>query len=524
MQRYKYVSIILILTLLLLVLSNCSKKTSELDLSEVATPTFNPPGGSYEDAQNVSITCATYGATIRYTTDGNDPSSDSAIYSSSISISSSSTIKAIGYKHGWTPSPTSKAIYTITSDQTVATPAFSPPGGSYEDAQIVSIACATDGATIRYTTDGSDPTSDSAVYSSSIDILSSSTIKAIGYKYGWTPSPISKATYTITSDQTVAIPTFNPPGGSYLGAQIVSITCATDGATIRYTTDGSDPTSSSEVYNSPMNISSSSTIKAIAYKYGWTPSPISSANYDIDQTPTQMVFIPGGTIHNGISDVTVNSFYLDKYQLTQAAYESVMGTWNSDPLGDGTAGIGSDYPVYYVTWFNAIEYCNRRSRQEGLTPCYSYSNYGTNTDNWPSGWNVDNNNHSNVNCAWNVDGYRLPRETEWEYAARGGLQTHGYIYSGSNDIDAVAWHWDNWGAAHRSTHTVGDKLANELGLYDMSGNVWEWCWDMYDGSSRVFRGGSWNHLAHRCTVSYRNFDIAKTRYSYVGFRVCRRSL
>ena len=145
MQRYKYVSIILILTLLLLVLSNCSKKTSELDLSEVATPTFNPPGGSYEDAQNVSITCATYGATIRYTTDGNDPSSDSAIYSSSISISSSSTIKTIGYKHGWTPSPTSKAIYTITSDQTVATPAFSPPGGSYEDAQIVSIACATDG-------------------------------------------------------------------------------------------------------------------------------------------------------------------------------------------------------------------------------------------------------------------------------------------------------------------------------------------------------------------------------------------
>ncbi|MDD4276754.1 MAG: chitobiase/beta-hexosaminidase C-terminal domain-containing protein [Candidatus Cloacimonetes bacterium] len=528
MQRYKYLSIILILTLLLFVLSSCSKKTTEPDVKTVATPTFNLASGAYANAQRVSISCATYGATIRYTTDGNDPTLSSAVYNSAITISSSATLKAKATKSGWTDSSIASAIYTISAPHTVASPTFNPPGGSYASAQSVSIICATDGATIRYTTDGNDPTPSSAIFSSPIVISSNATIKAIAYMEGWTPSPISSASYAITLNQSVAIPTFNPPGGSYANPQSVSITCATAGATIHYSTDGNDPTPSSAVYSRPISVSSSSTIKAIGYKLGWNPSPVSSANYAIEQTPAGFVYVPGGTYHDGSSNITVNGFYLDKYQITQADYESVMGTWNSDPNGDGTAGIGSNYPVYYVSWFNAIEYCNRRSLQEGLVPCYSYSasdsTFGTNIDNWPSGWNVANSNHSNVRCVWTANGYRLPRETEWEYAARGGSQTHGYIYSGSNDPNAVAWHWDNWGNAQRSTHTVGAKLANELGLFDMSGNVWEWCWDMYGGSNRVFRGGSWNHLPHRCTVSYQNSDLAKTKYSYVGFRVSRGSL
>ena len=227
--------------------------------------------------------------------------------------------------------------------------------------------------------------------------------------------------------------------------------------------------------------------------------------------PENFVFVPGGTIYpaEGIytGGLTVSDFWIDKYELTNAEWNAVMGS-----------GGGDTYPHANVSWFGAIEYCNRRSLQEGLTPCYSYLDYGTNPDDWPTGWNSITGNSLNVSCDWNATGYRLPSEAEWEYAARGGLQTHGYTYSGSNDLNEVGWYYDNGGG---SSHPVGQLVPNELGTYDMSGNLREWVWDIYSGSSRVRRGGSFYSYASYCTVSYRDDYGATSSNVGIGFRICR---
>lgn len=135
------------------------------------------------------------------------------------------------------------------------------------------------------------------------------------------------------------------------------------------------------------------------------------------------------------------------------------------------------------------------------------------------------NSAPDVNASAN--GYRLPGEAEWEFAARGGVSTHGYDYSGSSDLNAVAWYWDNTGYPANATHSVATKQANELGLSDMSGNVWEWCYDWfpgYEGSARVYRGGGWGSVAYYCRVALRGYLYPSDAYDDIGFRVARCSV
>ena len=513
---------LLLLLLLLAVVSSCWKMDNPLDPEvnanlKVASPIFHPDGGTYPQGQTVTITCASSGATIRYTTDGAEPGSNSAIYTGPVSVQVPATIKAKAFKNGWPDSQTSTASYTLQA----ATPTFSPVGGVYNNNINLSINCATVGATIRYTIDGSEPDATSTLYSTPISVTGITTIKAKAFKIGWPDSQMATANYTFQ----VAPPTFNPPGGTYTAQQSVTISCPTIGATIRYTTDGSDPTESSAQYTNPVTLTNTTTLNARAYKAGWVSSQTATATYVM--MPSNFVLVSGGTFNNGTSNVTLSSFYIDKYEVTQTSYQSVMGTNPSYFTGVANG------PVERVSWFDAIEYCNRRSLQEGLPPCYSYSTYGTNPANWPSGWNTDNANHTNVSCSWTANGYRLPTEMEWMFAAKGGNQSIGYIYSGSNTVGNVAWYYSNAG---NRTHDVGELTSNELGTFDMSGNVWEWVWDIYgtypsgsqnnptgasSGSNRVKRGGSWIYNAVGCTVSYRSSYSATYGYNGLGFRCVR---
>ena len=246
--------------------------------------------------------------------------------------------------------------------------------------------------------------------------------------------------------------------------------------------------------------------------------------------PSSEVFISGRSI-------TIPDMYVCDHEVTQAEYEKYCMYGSDSP--SSSYGDGDNYPTYYVNWYDAIVYCNLRSIAEGLTPAYKI---GEETD--PRKWSGivgDSENGycgpSSSNSTWNAliydkeaDGYCLPTEAEWEYIAR-EASTSTTTYSGSDTVDEVAWYKSN---SSSKTHEVKGKKANSLGIYDMSGNVWEWCYDWYDtvssstadtgapsGSMRVPRGGSCVENDTYCAVSLRGGVPQDIRHFGCGFRVVR---
>ena len=246
----------------------------------VAAPTFTPPAGTYIPAQDVAIATTTAGAAIRYTTDGSTPTAtNGTVYAGPVPVASSLTLKAVAYRAGWTTSPVTTGQYVIGLP--VAAPAFDPGPGAYYDPQDVSLSTSTPGAAIRYTTDGSTPTETAGTpYAAPVHIATNLTLKAVAYRDGWRTSPVTSGDYAIGPD--VSAPAFSPAPGSYSSAQSVVITTATPGSSIRYTTDGSTPTDSvGTLYSAPVPVSSSLTLRAVAYRSGWTTSTVTSGDYVI---------------------------------------------------------------------------------------------------------------------------------------------------------------------------------------------------------------------------------------------------
>jgi formylglycine-generating enzyme required for sulfatase activity len=280
-----------------------------------------------------------------------------------------------------------------------------------------------------------------------------------------------------------------------------------------------------------------------------TPNPTSSPTDTLEPptqkpepTPTtlshitpEMVLVEGGEFQMGSTEGTPDEapvhsvvisqpFYMGIYEVTFDEFDAFcanIGRYNKPD--DGGKGRGSR-PVLGVDWDDAIEYCNWLSEREGLSPCYSGKG-------------------KVAQCDFSASGYRLPTEAEWEYAARGGMQSQGYMFSGSDDPAEVAWFAVN---ADGGAHPVGERTPNELGLFDMCGNRFEWCWDWYledyytispskdpfgpprlevDSPFdlvRVRRGGSWGEDAENIRITSRSFDT----YNYPGgngFRLVRKA-
>ncbi|MEK4348609.1 formylglycine-generating enzyme family protein [Paenibacillus sp. FSL P4-0184] len=273
--------------------------------------------------------------------------------------------------------------------------------------------------------------------------------------------------------------------------------------------------------------------KLLSFLFIATIVVISACSQEKPETSNDNVFVKGGTFidtKSNYNGATLSSFYIGKYEVTQKEWIEVMESNPSEFKGD-------NLPVEMVSWYDVVEYCNKRSIKEGLTPYYNIDKNKIDT----------NNKSENDNIKWTVtinegaNGYRLPTEAEWEYAAGGGQLSKSYTYSGSNNADEVAWYWKNAGDKYLSgewnwpiiennnnkTKNVGVKQPNELGLYDMSGNVREWCWNWYGdrgsdvGSYRVVKGGGWIGNITNNEISFQGKFDANGMGPDQGFRVSR---
>jgi formylglycine-generating enzyme required for sulfatase activity len=217
--------------------------------------------------------------------------------------------------------------------------------------------------------------------------------------------------------------------------------------------------------------------------------------------------------------VTVKEFYMSKFEVTVWEWKEFTKASGLNMPKEQSWGWNNDFPITNVTWEQAIEFCNWLSKKQGFDKAYSKSG-------------------PRYICNFEANGFRLPTEAEWEFAAHGGRKGKGYKYAGANDLDLVSWNIEN---SEARPHAYGSKYANELGIFDMNGNVWEWCWDFYDvkhnkavkdgmvqdvenrgpkrGEKRIVKGGSWDSKSSFCRISNKVSTLPGNTYEFYGLRL-----
>ena len=293
-----------------------------------ATPIFSPGTGTYLGTQILTISDSTPGATIYYTTNGTTPTTSSAQYSGPLAITSSQTIQAIAKAASNAQSGVGSAALMIESQ--VASPSFSPAGGTYTVAQTVTISTSSAGAVIYYTTDGSMPSKNSTRYTGPITVSSSKTVLAIATASGFFDSNVTSAAYTINTLTAAATPTFSPAGGSFTTTQSVTLADATNGSVIYYTIDGSTPTTGSAKYVGTISVTGATTIKAIATAPGFAQSPVGNATYTISSANS--VNYSAGFTPSGLSLNQSANLNGTRLRLTDGGANEAGSAWYSVPV------------------------------------------------------------------------------------------------------------------------------------------------------------------------------------------------
>ena len=553
-MKNKFNIITLFMSMMVIIaFASCKTETEYITKEYAASVTFTIEETTTEGTLAVVMATETKGAKIYYTVDNSVPSSESSEYTEKVTVNKDTVFKAIAIKEGMENSSISVATVLI-KEKTV----------EVEVEKIIEV--------------------DKIVYSSEISKTGLYTVYQIQQEKTGGKSIEDYEIIEVEENRTIEVGAkLEDLKKSYEGftAKILAqnenaIYVFYDRNTITYTfqtgTEGEFEDGTIE--------------KAVSGLYGTTytkPKAPTSADYNFskwldsdgnvapttfgaenktfvaswklkgeggDEIPEGFVLVEAGTFQMGsekgygdnkpVHEVTITTpFYMGKYEVTQAEYEKYCSYGSSSP--SSSYGDGDNYPAYYVSWYDALVYCNKRSMAEELTPCYSI-NGSTDPADWGDVPTSSNSTWNAVVCNWNANGYRLPTEAEWEYAARAGDNTvESLTYSGTSDVNQLgeyAWYYSN---SNSTTHEAGTKLPNAFGLYDMSGNVWEWCWnwftDSYNaeteggsdptgtsaGSVRVYRGGSWYYNSDRCAVSCRYNYYPNYRYFYLGFRVVRAS-